>query len=276
VAPPAGCTAIQGEASATGAHAEFGTGTSGAKPMTNVTAVALQSIAPYKGSCPARVTLAGTITADGPGKVYYEFGAGNFDPGEIIVFDAAGTRTVTHVMTFQPEFGGAMGGSAILRAIGTDAAGNHGMPTQWSNNADFDIRCTGNAAKTEPSAAPAATGGAATSNAAPARVTAVHLEVIPTEYSGPCPVQVRLVGTVTTDGPGKAYYQFQAGAVGASREGALEIAAPGTETVNSEGAVRFTPRVPNVRFLAGMEPRGHQEGAKWADVHLNIACTPPK
>jgi len=65
--------------------------------------------------------MVGTITADGPGTVFYQFGAGKFDPGETIAFSAAGPRPVTHVMTFQPKYGNQMGGGAILEAIGADA-----------------------------------------------------------------------------------------------------------------------------------------------------------
>jgi len=117
------------------------------KPTTNVTALTLQKIGNYTGPCPAHIKMVGTITVDGPGTVFYEFGAGKFDPGETITFSAAGTQTVTHVMTFQPEFGNQMGGSAILQAIGEDASGNHGIPTQGSNNADFNITCTSGGGK---------------------------------------------------------------------------------------------------------------------------------
>jgi hypothetical protein len=40
-----------------------------------------------------------------------------------------------------------MGGGAILEAIGADASGNHGIPTQGSNNADFNITCTSGGGK---------------------------------------------------------------------------------------------------------------------------------
>jgi hypothetical protein len=145
------------------------------------------------------------------------------------------------------------------------------MPTQSSNNADFMITCAGSApakASTPPAAPPAPS-----ARASNARVTDVHLKVVPAEYSGVCPVKVQLIGTLTADGPGTAYFQFQAGAVGANREGTVDVSAAGTSTVSSEGEVRRSPRVPSVRFLAGMEPRGHQENAKWTDVHLNISCT---
>jgi hypothetical protein len=79
---------------------------------------------------------------DGPGTVFYQFGAGSFDPGETIAFNAAGTKTVSHVMTFQPKNSNTMGGSAILDAIGADASGKHGMLTQGSNNSDFTVTCT--------------------------------------------------------------------------------------------------------------------------------------
>jgi hypothetical protein len=105
------------------------------------------------------------------------------------------------------------------------------------------------------------------------RVTAVELSVTPAQYSGTCPVTVKLVGTLKADGPGSAYFQFQAGAVGANGEGAVQMGTDGTATVTSEGQVRRTPMVQHVRFLAGMEPRGHQENAKWTDALLDIHCT---
>jgi hypothetical protein len=134
-AVPAGCTAVQVQSQTS------------QKPSTNVTALTLQKIPNYTGPCPAHIKMVGTITTDGPGTVFYQFGAGAFDPGETIAFSAAGTKTVTHVMTFQPKYGNQMGGGAILEAIGADAAGNHGIPTQGSNNADFNITCTSGGGK---------------------------------------------------------------------------------------------------------------------------------
>ncbi|MGB7761361.1 MAG: hypothetical protein WBL61_16135 [Bryobacteraceae bacterium] len=118
-----------------------------AKPSTNVTALTLQKIPSYTGPCPAHIKMVGTITTDGPGTVFYQFGAGQLDPGETITFSAAGTKTVTHVITLQPKYGNGMGGSAILEAIGADASGNHDIPTQGSNNADFSIACTSGGGK---------------------------------------------------------------------------------------------------------------------------------
>jgi hypothetical protein len=130
---PAGCAAVQIQTSV--------------KPSTNVTALTLEKIPSYTGPCPAHIKMVGTITTDGPGTVFYEFGAGQFDPGQTLTFSAAGTKTVTHVMTFQPKYGNGMGGGAILEAIGADAKGNHDVPTQGSNNADFNITCTSGGGK---------------------------------------------------------------------------------------------------------------------------------
>jgi hypothetical protein len=130
---PAGCGSVRVQTSV--------------KPSTNVTALTLQKIASYTGPCPAHIQMVGTITTDGPGTVFYQFGAGTFDPGETVSFSAAGTKTVTHVMTFQPKYGNQMGGGAILEAIGADASGHHEIPTQGSNNADFSITCTSGGGK---------------------------------------------------------------------------------------------------------------------------------
>jgi hypothetical protein len=53
----------------------------------------------------------------------------------------------------------------------------------------------------------------------------------------------------------------------------VDVGTDGTAKVTSEGQVRRTPQVQSVRFLAGMEPRGHQENAKWMDAPLDIHCT---
>jgi hypothetical protein len=117
------------------------------KPSTTVTALTLEPIGNFSGPCPAHIKMVGTITVDGPGTVFYQFGAGNMEPGETIVFAAAGTKTVTHTMTFQPKYGNDMGGGAILEAIGAEASGKHGVLTQGSNNSSFNITCTSGGGK---------------------------------------------------------------------------------------------------------------------------------
>jgi plastocyanin len=117
------------------------------KPSTNVSALTLEPIGNYTGACPAHIKMVGTIKVDGPGTVFYQFGAGSMEPGETIVFAAAGTKTVTHTMTLQPKYGNDMGAGAILEAIGADASGKHGIPTQGSNNSSFNITCTSGGGK---------------------------------------------------------------------------------------------------------------------------------
>lgn len=161
-APPAGCPAIGGEMTAHGVHAEIGydlsTSKSGAnggaralksgpQPTPNVTAVTLQDIPSYTGPCPAHIKFVGTITTDGPGRVFYEFGDGTnaLNPGQSITFSAAGTKTVTYVMALPtPGNQNFRSSGAVLRAIGEDSSGNHGMPTlnQLATSANFRITCT--------------------------------------------------------------------------------------------------------------------------------------
>lgn len=276
-APPTGCKVVSGEATATGAHVEFSSEAPASKPAVNVAAVKLDSVPNYTGPCPAHIKFTGTITTDGPGNVFYQFGAGKMEPGDTITFTAAGTKTVSHVVTFnkpEPGFGDQIGVYPILEAVGEDASGNHDASMQGSNNAGFTITCTGTAA-TVPARPPysPSTPQAAPALAGNARVTSVTIQVMPQHYTGVCPVAVKLVGTLKADGPGPAYFQFQAGAVAANREGSVDVGADGTATVASEGQVRRTPQVQSVRFLAGMEPRGHQENAKFTDVQLDIHCT---
>jgi hypothetical protein len=275
-APPTGCKVVSGEATATGVHAEFSTGESAPKPAVNVTAITLQSVPNYAGPCPVNIRLTGNITVDGPGKVFYQFGVGKMEPGETVTFTAAGTKTVSHVVTFkkpEPGFGDQIGVYPILEAVGEDASGDHDASMQGSNNAGFTISCTGNAS-TAPMRVPTPqTVPLAPAPAGNARVTSVAIQVTPQHYTGACPVAVKLIGTLKADGPGPAYFQFQAGAIGANSSGAVDVGADSTATVTSEGQVRRTPQVQSVRFLAGMEPRGHQENAKWMDAPLDIHCT---
>jgi hypothetical protein len=121
-----------------------------AKPGPNITAITLQPTANYTGACPAHVRLVGTITVDGPGTVFYQFGAGKQEPGETVTFSGAGTKTVAHVVTFpapEPGFGNQIGVYPNLVAIGVDGNGNHGIPTQGANNAGFNITCTSRGGK---------------------------------------------------------------------------------------------------------------------------------
>ena len=116
-----------------------------AKPGPNVTTVTLQPTSNYTGPGPTHIKLAGTLTVDGPGTVFYQFGAGTLEPGETITFGSAGTKTVTHVITFpapEPGQGNQIGVYPGLTAIGVDSAGNHGIPTKGANNSGFNITCT--------------------------------------------------------------------------------------------------------------------------------------
>ena len=272
---PSGCQVVPGESTATGGHAEIGTGAtargSASKTTPKVTSVTLRPVADYSGICPARVRLTGTITVDKPGKVFYQFGAGTMEPGKTLTFTRAGTKTVTSELTFGADSGpgSRIGIGAVLHATGEDASGNPDLFIDVSKNVDFTITCTDGAVA----------GGRALEARSPPptsakpSVTAVELSVTPTRYKGACPVVVKLVGTLKADGPGTAYFQFQAGALGAGRDGTVQIGADGTATVTSEGQASQTPEVQQVRFLGGMEPRGHQENAKWVDVMLDIQCT---
>ena len=92
-------------------------------------------------------------------------------------------------------------------------------------------------------------------NAAPGKVTAVRLRLVPERYTGPCPSGVQLVGQVSTDGPGRAHYEFLAGAVkmNGPSEGTLTFAAAGTQTVTLSAEYVSTPQVPEALMLAVMQ-----------------------
>jgi hypothetical protein len=269
--PPAGCKTIQGEASATGVHAEFGAGASSGGPpdppwLRDVHAAPVVGV-PYQAVISAGQVVRVKVPAGQSVHVDWKAGADGtevtvvpFKDGKPVDDFMLRTARISSAVTMGDTFGPWPDGAReIVVRVNKESA-------------TVSAKAVGQAAA--PAGGPGQPPGQATAGGAPqARVTAVHLKVVPAEYSGVCPVKVQLEGTLTADGPGKAYFQFQAGAVGANREGTVEVSAAGTATVSSEGEVRRTPRVPSVRFLAGMEPRGHQENAKWTDVHLNISCT---
>jgi hypothetical protein len=139
--PPSGCQEVQGVSTATGGSAEVGG--SDSKPSAKVTATTLQPVAHYTGACPAHIKMTGTITTDGPGTVWYWFSAGSSDRGEALTFTAAGTKTVTHTMTFNPKYDNSMGVGAAMEAVMEDDKGNHAMTGTGSNNSEFTVDCTG-------------------------------------------------------------------------------------------------------------------------------------
>jgi hypothetical protein len=126
-----------------------------------------------------------------------------------------------------------------------------------------------NAAGAQPAAPPAAAGAG--------KVTAVRLRLVPESYSGPCPAKVQLVAEITTDGPGKVWYQFQAGAVAKNgpSEGEVGFGAAGTQSVTLDGAFRTTPMVPNTSFLASMKDKDGNHGplnVSSGPVKYNVTC----
>jgi hypothetical protein len=116
--------------------------------------------------------------------------------------------------------------------------------------------------------------------AAPAgNVVSVRYRLEPASYSGRCPAPVKLIGEITTDGPGKVWYAFLAGAVKANgpREGTVEFTAAGTRTVTLGGTIPFTPQVPDTRMLAAMEDAQGKHGPETVpseDVPYNVTCKP--
>ena len=108
------------------------------------------------------------------------------------------------------------------------------------------------------------------------RVTDVRLRLAPDGYTGPCPHPIRLVGEITTNGPGTVWYRFLAGAVSSSPEGTIRFSAAGTKTVTAEGTIRSTPRVPNASMLAIMQDSAGNHGPQTLSsgpVGYNITCS---
>jgi len=159
----------------------------------------------------------------------------------------------------------------------TTATGGHAemsvqvdIPTQT-----FELGgAAGNAAGAQP-AAPRVSPPPAAAGAA--KVTAVRLHLVPESYAGPCPAKVQLVADITTDGPGKVWYNFLAGAVAKNgpSEGEVSFSAAGTQSVTLDGAFRTTPMVPNTSFLASMKDQNGNHGPQNVSsgpVKYNVTC----
>ncbi len=158
-APPGECSRMGGESSATGGHGELsaevgvsGTADFGKAPAApappvrgNVTDVRLHLVPErYTGPCPSPLKLVADITADGPGKVWYEFLAGAVRlrcPGEgTVEFKAAGTQRVTLEAdyVYTPEVT-----ECLLLAAPVKENGSHGPQTVSSGPVSFNATCTG-------------------------------------------------------------------------------------------------------------------------------------
>jgi len=259
--PSVPCTVMTYTSPAVPQEFDVITGSAGSGSMKDLLAHATMVRREAVNGIPARVM---EVTASNMKETVWMADPGGF-PVKVVLLPPGGTAT-TMLEVKQLSFARPPA-SAFTPPSGCDAL--RGEATATHTHVEF-----GTGAATAPASSPAPQAvPQAPATAAPARVTAVELSVSPRQYSGACPIPVKLVGRLQADGPGAAYFQFQAGAVGANREGAVQVGTDGTATVTSEGQVRSTPRVQRVRFLAGMEPRGHQENARWADVQLDIHCT---
>ena len=110
-----------------------------------------------------------------------------------------------------------------------------------------------------------------------AKVTAVHLRVVPESYVGPCPSQVVLTADITANGPGVAWYRFLAGAVykNGPAEGTVRFSAAGTKTVTLEGTIRVTPAVGQTSLIAATEDEQGNHGPQTVTsgpVNYNRTC----
>jgi hypothetical protein len=82
--------------------------------------------------------VTGTITTDGPAMVWYRFSFGNFGDEKKFVFTAAGTKTVSDIITI--KFGSG-GGSGHLQAA-LDEQGKPGFDTIYSESKEWEHECT--------------------------------------------------------------------------------------------------------------------------------------
>lgn len=111
---------------------------------------------------------------------------------------------------------------------------------------------------------------------APTQLTSVRLRLVPEHYRGPCPGKIQLIGEFTTDGPGKVWYEFMAGAVSNSPEGTLTFTAAGTKTVTVQGAFNSEPQVPEAGLLGAMQNERGEHGPETVGsdpVQYDIKCT---
>ncbi len=218
-------------------------------------------------SSPCKLSLSATIEGSGKGTVWYRF----LGP-EGVTFDfGAEDKMALDISTWGGVGKGATMPQDIKGEFKVEAAmlgpGGKRGPVTVSNIVPAAYTCAGStvAKSTGSAAAPAAAG----------KVTAVRLRLEPERYSGPCPGKVRLVGEITADGPGTAWYQFLAGAVSSSPEGTVKFEAAGTQTVAIDGSFRSAPRVPHASMIAIMMEAGGTRGyqnVSSGPVNYNITC----
>ena len=119
--------------------------------------------------------------------------------------------------------------------------------------------------------------GATQPSARKSNVLGVKLRLDPSAYTGQCPEPIKLTADITTDGPGKVWYSFLAGAVAKNgpSEGTVEFTAAGTKTVVLDGTIPRTPMVPDTRVLTAMEDENGKHGPQTVrsqDVNYNRTC----
>jgi len=93
----------------------------------------------YTGPCPKTVAVTGTITTDGPGTVWYRCNVGSNPEEKQVTFTAAGTKTVTGVLTY--SFG-AGGGTGNFQAVMEEAPGKRAPDEIYSEPVEYAPKCT--------------------------------------------------------------------------------------------------------------------------------------
>jgi hypothetical protein len=225
-------------------------------------------------SSPCHLSLSASIEASGMGTIWYRFLGPD---GVTFDFGAEGTKE----LQFDPSFGAGMGakmahdirGEFKVEAAMVGANGKPG-PITVSNIVPAAYTCGGGTSIA--TSLMAAGAPAVSQEAKPAgKVTAVRLRLVPERYSGPCPGHVQLVGEITADGPGIAWYRFLAGAVSHSPEGTVKFDSAGTKTVTIQGAFNVAPQVPHASMLAVMTDSDGKHGPQnvtSGPVDYNITC----
>ena len=108
-------------------------------------------------------------------------------------------------------------------------------------------------------------------------MTAVRLRIVPERYTGSCPKAVKLIGEITTDGPGTVWYEFLAGALRkrGPRDGSLRFTRGGTQQVTLEAEYVATPSVPECILLAAETKEDGSHGPETVSsgpVRFNATC----
>lgn len=170
--------------------------------INKITASLKSNPVAIEGSCPAKITFNGQITATQAGPVQYKFirSDGATAPVQTLNFPAAGTLPVTTTWT--------LGGAALPNFNGWQAIQIIAPQQLQSNKADFSVKCLGNNIH-------------------------ANLSADPVSINGKCPAKITFNGQISATQAGPVQYKFIRSDNAISPVQTLNFTGPGSMPVST-------------------------------------------